>query len=257
MTYIVAYVRFPGSKIDYNVNCLRADILIGDKVLVRLRDGRLRPGAVTRIVYQDWDCGGHVECTRAEAVSTPAGMVPPSRSPRVVGLVNTLTMAHYLKSVGWSPLKSSSHTYRVIYAFVNGRDRANIWLRRRGVDLQVIEDYTNLPKAHGFPEVGINDGRTVRHALAKTTFNLYEGVARFAEAFAADTRDYDRFFRKVGSRKRQTVELMERLKKPLEREEQDFESMLYESLGGSGGLTYVGDGLYLGADGSWHDGWVK
>jgi len=260
MSYIVAYVKFPSSKIDYNVNCFRTDIVIGNKVLVRLRNGRLRPGTVTRIVYHDWDCGGQIECTRAEAVATPTGMVPPPGSTRVVGLVNNETMAHHLRTVGWRPLKPSSLTYRVIYFFMNGRDRANIWLRRRGVDLQVIDGYTDLPKPYGFPDVGINDGRTVRHALAQTTFNLYEGVARFAEAFAADTRNYDHFFKQVGSRKRQTVEQMERFPKSFEREEQDFdreeqdfESMLYEALGGSGGLAFVGDGLYLGADGSWHD----
>lgn len=254
MSYIVAFVRFPGSKLDYNVNCFRTDITTGEQVLVRLGDGRLRPGTVTRISYLDWDCRGRIECTRAEAARTPAGMVPPPGSPRSVGLVSTETMALYLRTAGWRPLKPSSHTYRVIYATTNGRDRANIWLRRRGVDVQVLEGCIDVPEPFASPDIGINDGRTVRHALAQTSFNLYEGIARFAEAFAADTRDYDRFFRPVGSKKRQTAEQMERFPASFQREEQGFEATLYEALGGDGGLAYVGDGLYLGADGSWHDG---
>lgn len=254
MSYIVAFVKFPGGELDYNFNCFRTDISAGEQVLVRLGDGRLRPGTVTRITYLDWDCHGRIECTRAEAVSTPTGMAPPPGALRTVGLVNTETMALHLKKTGWRPLKPSSHTYRVIYATTNGRDRANIWLRRRGVDLQVLEGCINMPEPYTFPDISINDGRTVRHALAQTSFNLYEGIARFAEAFVADTRDYDRFFKQVGSRKRQTAEQKERFPASFHREEHDFEVMLYEALGGDGSLVYVGDGLYLGADGSWHDG---
>ncbi len=250
MTYIVAFVRFPGGKSDYNFNCLRTDIHADDKVLVRLRDGRLRPGTVTRIAYLDWDCGGRIECKRSESIQTPQGMMPPEGAPRVVGLVNIWTMTQHLAAIGWRALRPDTHVHRAVFTFVNKRDRANIWLRRRGVDLQILEGVTELPPLHDFPRVGINDGRTVRHALAQTTFNLYEGVARFAQAFAEDTRDYDRFFKKVGSVIRKTPDQMQRFPRP----EQDFESMLYEALGGDGGLAYVGDGLYLGSDGSWHDG---
>lgn len=254
MTYIVAYVRFPGSILDYNVNCFRTDIFQNDHVLVRLRDGRLRPGTVTRIAYLDWDCGGRIECKREEAIKTPQGMKAPPGSPRVVGLVNTWTMAQHLEGEGWRHLKSTSNVYRSINTLTNGQDRANIWLRHRGVDLQILEGCTDLPPPYAFQDIGINVGRRVRHALAQTTFNLYEGVARFAKDFAAATGDYERFFNPVGSRSRQTREQATRFPKSFQRHEEDFESMLYEALGGNGGLAYVGDGLYLGADGSWHDG---
>lgn len=255
MTYLVAFVDFPGGRVDYNMNCLRTDISPGDRVLVRLKNGKLRPGKVRRIEYLDWDCGGRIECKRSEAVQTPQGMAPPPGSPRVVGLVNIETMAYHLKELGWRPLKPASKTHRVIYTYFNGRDRANIWLRRRGVDLQILADYSgDLPRPYSPVDCSssVNEGRTVRHALSQTTFNLYEGVARFAEAFMSATGDYDRFFQEVGSRKRTTSELLGRTGKSSGQE--NFEAMLYSALGGDGGLAYVGDGLYLGSDGSWHDG---
>lgn len=250
LSYIVAYVKFPGAKKDYPTECLRVDIQIGDTVLVRRRDEVLRPATVTRVEYLDWDCGAVTLCKISEAELTSEGLKPPSCAPKAVGLTTLEAMRDYLTQRGWVPLKPKNKTYKVILTHSNQEETANIYLRRRGVDFQILpEVHTSKPKPFSYTDFSISNGRVVRHSLAKTTANLYEGVARFAESFENCERNYERFFIPVGSRNRRTGDLP-----PSNRDaDEGFDAMLYEALGGNGGSVYIGDGLYMRADGGWHD----
>lgn len=87
--------------------------------------------------------------------------------------------------------------------------------------------------------------------ISQTPFNLFEGITRFVEAFMVASGDYDRFFVPVGSPTRQTPELKSR--NLSQRSTDSFDSDLYDALGGDGGQIYLGDGLSIGSDGSWHD----
>lgn len=250
MSYLVAYVKFPGAKKDYPTNCLRVDIKKGDTVLVRRRDGAHRPATVTRVEYLDWDCGAALLCKTSEATRTSEGLKPPLGAPNVIGLTTLEALRNHLAQRGWVPLKTTNNVHRVVLTHSNQEETANIYLRRRGVDLQIIpEAYTSAPKPFSYIRHSISDGHIVRHFLAKTSFNLYEGVARFAESFENCERDYERFFKPVGSRDRRTADL------PASCRDADggFDAMLYDALGGDGGSVYIGDGLYMGADGGWHD----
>ena len=243
-------MAFAGIGTDYPFNYLRSDILPGDGVLVKRDDGQVRQGVVSRITYLDWDCSGFVACKTSEAEMGPHGLVIPPGYPIVKGLVDIRTMADHLRAQGWTPLKTSN-IWKIAYALQSGADRANILLRRRGVDLQILPGWTHpLPPSMGAIDTSPSQGRIVRHFLSQTTFNLYEGVARFAEAFENGAGDYDRFFRPVGSRKRRTPELMDRIGQD---RSGSFDRDLYEALGGDGGPVYLGDGLSIGASGSWHD----
>jgi hypothetical protein len=97
----------------------------------------------------------------------------------------------------------------------------------------------------------------VHHSLAHTTFNLFEGVLRFARSFISDGGDYDRYFKPVGSSDRRTEKLKEaaaaRRKARVEREANgpsDYYEMVSD---GSGAAVYGGDGMWIGPGGSLHD----
>jgi len=151
---------------------------------------------------------------------------------------------------GWVPLKVTNNIHKVVLSHSNQDETANIYLRRRGVDLQILPEINNpAPKPFSSNNHTLAAGRIVRHWLAKTNFNLYEGVARFAESFEVGEKDYERFFKSVGSRGRRTADLPSSCRDA----DDGFNAMLYDALGGDGGSVYVGDGLYLSAGGGWHE----
>lgn len=190
MSYLVAYVKFVGAKKDYPTNCLRVNIKAVDTVLVRRRDGVLRPATVTRVEYLDWDCGAVILCKASEAERKA-----PFGAPNVLGLTTLEALQNHLAQRGWISLKTTNNIRQLVLTRSNQEEIANIYLRRRGVDLQVIpEIYDSAPKPFSYSEHSISEGRMVRHFLAKTSFNLYEGVARFAESFENCERNYERFF---------------------------------------------------------------
>lgn len=243
-------MKFPGAKKDYPTNCFRVDIKTEDTVLVRRRDGVIRPATVTRVEYLDWDCGAALLCKTSEAERTSEGLKPPLGSPNVLGLTTLEAFRNHLVQRGWIPLKTTNNVHRVVLTHSNQEEIANIYLRRRGIDLQIIpEIYTSAPKPFSYNKYSISDGIIVRHFLAKTTFNLYEGVARFAESFEKSEGGYERFFNPVGSRDRRTADLPSSCRDA----DDGFDAMLYDALGGDGGSVYIGDGLYMGADGGWHE----
>lgn len=250
MSYLVAYVKFPGAQKDYPTSCLRVDIKKGDTVLVRRRDGAHRPATVTRVEYLDWDCRAEILCKTSEATQTSEGLKPPPGAPKVIGLTTLEALRNHLTQRGWVPLKTTNNVHKVVLTRSNQDAIANIWLRRRGVDLQIIpEIYTSAPKPFSYIRHSISDAPIVRHFLAKTSFNLYEEIAKFAESFENCERDYERYFEPVGSRDRRTADLPNSCRDA----DDGFDAMLYAALGGNGGSVYIGDGLYMGADGRWHN----
>ena len=262
MSYIIAYVTFPMTRIDYPMNCYRTDIAADDQVLIRLSTGLLRPGKVTRVLYLDWDCRGQILCKLNECDGGRGKLSAPFGHPKRVGITDHHAFATRLERKGWVRLRATTNIHTHIYGYHNGKDRANIWLRRHGIDLQVLEGFRKEMPAWGADrDVMLSEGKVVRHFLSQTTFNLFEGVLRFSDDFEAGEDDYDRFFRSVGSKSRVTEDLLKRLSLaairgepgPSDYEESgNFEAMLYEALGGDGGRAYVGDGLYLGAAGEWY-----
>lgn len=206
MSYIVAFVRLPGTSKEYPVRCFRTDIKPEDAVIVELFGDRFEIGRVSTVKYLDWDCKARVVCKVGEGEITSRGVQFAPGTPRSVGLVSGEMLITRLRQRGWTPYHSLATTYRMVLAFNNEIQTARILVRRHGVDFQVLPDLQALPPALSKASVAIAEGRFVQHFLAHTTFNLYEGAIRFAEAFERNEGNYDRFFVSVGERDRRTEE---------------------------------------------------
>lgn len=206
MSYIVAFVRLPGTSKEYPVRCFRTDIKPEDAVIVELFGDRFEIGRVSTVKYLDWDCKARVVCKVGEGEITSRGVQFAPGTPRSVGIVSGEMLIARLRERGWTPYHSLVTTYRMVLAFNNEIQTARILVRRHGVDFQVLPDLQALPPALSQASVATDEGRFVQHFLAHTTFNLYEGAIRFAEAFERNEGNYDRFFVSVGERDRRTVE---------------------------------------------------
>lgn len=205
MSYIVAFVRLPGTSKEYPIRCFRTDIKPEDAVIVELFGDRFEIGRVSTVKYLDWDCKARLVCKVGEGEITSRGVQFAPGTPRSVGIVSGEMLIARLRERGWTPYHSLV-TYRMILAFNNEFQTAQILVRRHGVDFQVLPDLQALPPALSKASVAVTEGRFVRHYLAQTTFNLYEGAIRFAEAFERNEGNYDRFFVSVGESDRRTVE---------------------------------------------------
>ena len=251
MSYIIAFVKFPESDSDYPAGCFRADLKTGDAVVVRLADGRLRPAVVETLQYLNWICSAFIECKVSEATEASDGTLsPPTGSPLHVGLATHQALARALRRDGWVPLKHYSSVYKILFSLSNKTQTANILLRKNGVDLQILPDrLATAPAPMSVCDVSITLGRVVRHHLAHTTFNLFEGIHRFAEAFVDNSNDYDRFFIPVGSRDKRTPKL-----KALSQRSRNEMLEIYGAISdGSGGHAYLGDGIWVDSGGGMHD----
>lgn len=247
MSYIIAFVQMQNTEGDYPVECLRTDIQSGDAVMVRLHDQRLRHATVLRTAYLNWDCKGRIECLMSEAIRDVDGsFLPPTDAPKVVGLSTMDAIVAHLRQHGWSPLRPNSKAYRYGLTHSNTTQTANIFFRKNGVDLQLLPERQKVrPAPFARTVVSLAEGRCVKHFLSQTTFNLYEGIARFSQAFLANTNDYDRFFKSVGSSDRASSTVSNRIAMANNGEDAgDLRSALRGCEDGSGRI-YLSDGVYL------------
>ena len=254
MSYIIAFVKFPESNTSYPVDCLRTDLRIDDKVWVRRSDGKMRSAIVDSIKYLNWSCRARIECKVSEAPLDDQGyIVLPSGTPFTIGLATAKEFVSHLERRGWVPLKPRSKGFRSILVNVNARDTARIFVRKNGVDLQVVSGRKETkPEAFSLYEGSFNDGRLVRHTLAHTTFNLYEGLLRFSDSFMNNENNYDRFFTPVGSGDKRTDDL--RLKSEFKNGERNELIDVYNAASsGDGGPAYLSDGVWISSSGRLYD----
>ncbi|UJM90429.1 hypothetical protein LRK24_00555 [Rhodanobacter denitrificans] len=259
MSYIVAFVKFPESESEYPVGCFRVDLKGGDEVVVRLADQRLRSAVVKTVQYLNWDCNSYIECKRSEATDAHDGSLAlPAKSPVHIGLATYHALGHTLARDGWVPLNHYSGVYRIVYLHTNETQTSAILIRRNGVDIQLLSDKLDVaPKPQGVFETPLTRGRLVRHYLAHTRFNLFEGIYRFSKAFMETSGDYDRFFTPVGSRDKRTSKL-KALSEQRQREKRRGAGSgmldIYDAISdGSDGPAYLGDGMWLDSSGGLHD----
>ncbi len=257
MSYIIAFVQFSMPGEAYPVECLRTDIGVGDEVLVHLPNRRLTQATVVQIRYLNWNCAGQIKAKVSEAVRSEDGCWTLRNPPAVVGLATNEVFVAELKRLGWVPLKRG-HVHMAALTNSNQTASANILVRRNGIDLQILPARRNdMPRPYGLDQESITEGRVVRHYFAHTTFNLYEGIQRFAVSFMSDEGNYDRFFKSVGSSDRRTEELKqetEKRRRSRSEREADGLSDYYDMVSdGSGAPVYGGDGMWIGAGGSLHD----
>ncbi len=259
MSYIVAFVKFQESETEYPVGCFRVDLKVGDEVVVRLSDERLRMATVKVLQYLNWDCKSYIECKRSEATeANDRGLVLPVKSPIHVGLATYHALGRTLVQDGWMPLGHYSSSYRIIYLYSNETQTSVILIRKNGIDIQLFPDRLNIiPKPQSTFEVPLTQGRLVRHYLAHTKFNLFEGIYRFARAFMENSTNYDRFFTPIGSKDKRTSKLKtlseQRRWESRSGEGNEMVDIYHAISGGSGGPAYLGDGMWLDSSGGVHD----
>jgi hypothetical protein len=89
----------------------------------------------------------------------------------------------------------------------------------------------------------LTEGKLVRHSLAHTSFNLFEGILRFSKSFTNNEADLDRYFAPQGCSDKRTEELK------MQAEERDAERKRIKAEQDYYSLEVIGDypdDMYLG-----------
>jgi hypothetical protein len=238
MSYIIAFISYSGSDKEFPVQCFRTDLEKGDEVFVRRADGEVRTATIQKLEYLNWDCNGRIECRLDESsLDANKNILLPKGSPLVSGMSTHDMFVRALKSVGWVPIKSRQRMYRSVLANTNNSSTSYIFVRKNGLDIQVLPRTDEDPiKPYSFYEGSFTEGRVVRHSLAHTTFNLFEGVLRFSTSFLNNEKDLERYFVPQGSSDKRTEELKEQSR--LRKKNRDYDSF--------GDLGDYPDDMYLG-----------
>ncbi|MFV3406441.1 hypothetical protein ACNFIC_21195 [Pseudomonas sp. NY15463] len=250
MSYIIAFVKFLDATKIFPVECFRTDLAPNDQVIVRLGSGELRHALVVQKKYLNWDCKGRVECKASEASESSIGeTILPRGCPIISGIATPTAFVSAVRDMGWIPQKASQRMYRNVLARANETRTAYIFVRRNGIDIKVVEGVADeVLRPYGLCNSSLSEGRVVRHSLAHTTFNLFEGVLRFCKSFDGNETDLDRYFVAVGDSDKRTEELkaISKARKSQRSEMQD----IYDACSdGSGGPTYLGDGMWITSGG--------
>ncbi len=258
MSYIIAFVQLTASGPTYPVECFRTDMKVGDAVLVEFPNRPITPASVVQVRYLNWNCSAKVRCKVTEATKDDDGEWSLRNCPLVVGLTTRESLIIELKRRGWVSLRPS-RMHRAPLTNSNTTASANILLRTNGVDLQILSaKRASLPRPFSLNQESVTEGDFVRHHLAHTTFNLFEGILRFANSFMADEGNYERFFKSVGASDKRTDELKEEAKRQrIGRADGELDNAMsdyYATVSdGSGDPVYMSDGMWLGDDGRLHD----
>ena len=257
MSYIIGFVRYTDfTDKEYPVQCFRTDLKLNDIVLVRRTDGQLRFGTVLKLEYLNWDCKGFIICKKSECSPDDQGNLrPPSNSAIILGISTPEVFTKKLIDSGWVLLRPHSATYRKILTKTNESKIAYIFIRKNGIDIQIIPiSEEKLPiKPNSLYRESLTQGQVVRHTLAHTTFNLYEGILRFSDSFINNELNLDRYFIPQGEKDKRT----DALKKEAHLRKNSGEysiSDLYEACSdGNGGAAYLSDGIWITSGGGVHD----
>ena len=254
MSYIITFVRFLDSSKIFPVECFRTDLAINDQVIVRLGSGELRHAVVMQKKYLNWDCKGRIECKASESSESGIGkIILPSGSPVIAGVATPTAFVSAVRNLGWIPLKPSHRMYRSVLASVNLSQMSYMFVRRNGIDIKIVPEVDGGKlKPFSLCQCSLAEGRVVRHSLAHTNFNLFEGLLRFCKSFNENEPDLDRYFVAVGSADKRTDELRDltQANKAKRSEMQD----IYDACSdGDGGSAYLGDGMWITSSGSIED----
>lgn len=248
MSYIIAHVAFDRSDRTYPVNCFRTDIIVGDDVVVRMKDGALKGAHVADLNYLNWECRHAIECLAREAYFTRSGiLVPPGVPLSVRGMARPLDLVMHLNRIGWIRRRPANKAYRVAFTATNGRRTGLILLRKNGVDVQIL---------HGLPDEEMKRDSVLSTSRLKSPFfeqgfygsqqNVLKRIAAFAEAFLRDDPGLEEMVVALWTAKK----LPSRPRDIRATEDKDD---LYSIFGGTGDPVYMGDGIWLTAGGGAHD----
>lgn len=252
MSYIIAFVSGITSSKSFPVNCFRIDLKVGDHVIVRLFNRQLIYAEITGLRYLNWDCKGRIECKVSETSIGPEGrVILPPGLPIHVGVATSISLINELRLIGWVPIKKRQKMYSSVLANVNSSSNAYIFIRKNGIDIQVLPSPNPIiPKPYSLYEGSFTQGQVVRHSLPHTTFNLFYGILRFSDSFLNNEKNLDRYFVPQGSTDKRTDELKNKAFKCRSQNNEIMEA--YDDCFDDGPV-YLSDGMWLTSDGCTHD----
>ncbi|MER8972701.1 MULTISPECIES: hypothetical protein [unclassified Mesorhizobium] len=248
MSYIIAHVAFDRSSRAYPVNCTRTDVIIGDDVVVRMKDGALKCARVADLNYLNWNCSHTIECLEREADFTRSGiLLAPGESLSVRGLARPVDLAMHLNGMGWIRRRPANKAYRLAFTATSETRTGLILMRKNGIDVQLL---------HGLPDEEMKRDSVLRTSRMASPFfgqefhgsqqNILKRIADFAEAFLRNDPGLEEMLvplwttKKLPSRPRNLCET-------------DDGEDLYSIFGGTGEPVYLSDGIWLTGGGGAHD----
>lgn len=244
MTYIVAFVALDRTEQSYPVNCLRADVVVGDRVIITNPDGQARAGRVDRLEFHNWNCRWTIRCLASEAEYDNGRVSIDGGVPIKVGSVEIYDVPRHLAASGWVRRTLANRNYKVGYSLANADHTCHVIVRTNGFDVAFSEGAIT-PAALEKPLSVCDGDRHVRHSLNESGINLIAHMIAFADAFRADAADIESFLVRIGSSSK---------KKPdVEKGDTTMHDIYHAISGGSGGPAYLGDGVYLTPGGWFND----
>jgi hypothetical protein len=246
MSYIVAYIKFPLSDKTYPVSCFRSDLAVNDRVIVRRIDGSLCDVIVTELQYLNWDCRAKIECKTSESsIDDNDQIILPNNSPMAIGMVTADVFIANLKERGWIPIRPRQNLYKAMVVNTNNTQTAYIFSRRNGIDIQLLPTASEKkPRAFSPYQGSLTEGRVVRHYLAYTSFNLFEGVIRFSNSFLQNEPNLDQYFVPVGCKDKRNDKL-KAMGNSTGRIRDEMDDIYDACSSGDGGDAYLGDGVWI------------
>ncbi len=244
MTYINAFIVLDHTGKDYPVNCLRADVVVGDRVIITNPEGQARTGRVDRLEFHNWNCRWTVRCLASEAEYDEGRVSIDRNVPIKVGPVEIYDVPRHLAATGWVRRVLANRTYKIGYTMANAHHTCHIIVRTNGFDVAFSEG-AMTPSELQKPLSVCDGDRHVRHSLNESGINLITHMIAFADAFRTDAADIESFLVRIGSSSK---------KKPDVEQQDTTMSDIYDAIsGGSGRAAYLGDGVYLTPGGWFND----
>ena len=121
--------------------------------------------------------------------------------PREVGILSNDSFLTAIKRLGWTQIKANRRMNRLAFACINETRTAFIYVRKNGIDLRVFPREASDVLEHLGSLKKLNEVELeVRHSFANTTFNLYEGILRFAFSFTKNVDDLSKYFVPQGAK---------------------------------------------------------
>ncbi len=230
MSYRIANVRFSLSdEQTYPVNCFRADVKAGHKVVVEMADQnkRFKTAIVESVEFKNWNCQNSILCLHSEVIRAPDGTWSFELSHISNGQIHQVRdLEDRLLAAGWSRnYPARKYTYRVIYSYLSDGGTAEVRIRKNGIDFRA-------------------PGRSVNHWFYHSEIDLLELCWSFAERWRTESVCLEDHFKPRGTAF------------PRPTGSRDELADIYGAISdGTGGNAYLGDGVWMGAGGStWDEG---
>lgn len=257
MSYRVAFVSFRNSDNFYPVNCHRGDIKAGDVVYVTMPKKRVHKKATVKAVeYLNWKCSNTIYCLVSELKQNDGSNHIIQRQTSDVKYHTSNDLITFLTQSGWKQVAKNSPRSPLYYWIDNESKTARLRFHGKGIDIQIFSFHAYVESGHEGRKVPhITDGKIARHRYYHSKRCIFEFIADFAQAFSQNESDLTFYLKEIGENG------------PKKSDVSDFQvgrannsntgdggltlGELYNIMSdGRGGPAYLGDGVYLGSDGT-------